>query len=72
MRQKGQKNGILQFCDRNNDPLEWTDEQEPLIEDNAPDPEPAIYPDVLAETRGVVLESNVPAVETPSTLSKDE
>jgi hypothetical protein len=69
---RDKQNGMLRFCDRNNDPFEWSDEQQPLIEDNTPEPEPATYPDVPAETPGVVLEANVQAVATPPPLSDQE
>ena len=48
------------------------DEQEPLVNDNAPEPEPATYPDIPAEMPGVVLEANVPAVESPTPPSEEE
>lgn len=53
-------------------PFEWTDEQEPLIEDNAPDPQPATYLDILTEMPGVILESSVPAMEMPPPSSEEE
>jgi hypothetical protein len=69
---RDKQNGLLRFCDRNNDPFDWTDEQEPLVNDNAPEPEPATYPDIPAEMPGVVLEANVPAVESPTPPSEEE
>ena len=62
---RDKQNGRISFADRNNDPYNWDEEQSPLIEDNAPDPDPATYPDIPAETPGVTLEANVPAVVTP-------
>ena len=66
------QNELLRFYNRNNEPFDWSDEQEILIEDNAPEPEPATYPDIPAETPGVTLESNVPAVITPSPMSEKQ
>ena len=40
---------ILRFCDRNNNPYNWDDKQEPLVEDNAPEQEPATFPDIPAK-----------------------
>lgn len=65
-------NVMLRFCNRNNEPFEWSDKKQPLIKDNASKPEPATFPDVPAETPGVVLESNVPAVATLLPLSDKE
>jgi hypothetical protein len=69
---KDKQSGLLKFCNRNNEPFEWMDEQEPLMEDNVQDPEPAAYADVPAEIPGVVLESNVPAIATPPPPSEEE
>jgi hypothetical protein len=66
------QDGTVLFCGRNNDPFDWMDEQEPLVEDNVPDPEPTAFADIPAEMPGVVLESNVPAIETPVPPSKEE
>jgi hypothetical protein len=44
------QNGVLNFCDRNKQPSQLSDDQDPLIDNNAPEPEPAVYPDVPAET----------------------
>ncbi|KAL7474817.1 hypothetical protein ACHAW6_002980 [Cyclotella cf. meneghiniana] len=69
---KDRQDGLIRFCDRNNDPFDWTDEQGPLIDDNAPDPEPAAFPDIPAEMPGVVLESSVPAMVTPPCPTEEE
>jgi hypothetical protein len=61
---KDKQNELVRFCNRNNDSFNRTNEHETLINDNAPNLEPAVYPDIPAEMPGVVLESNVPAVET--------
>ena len=47
----------MRFCNRNNDPFDWTDKQEALIEDNIPEPIPATYPDIPSEVPGVTMES---------------
>jgi len=67
---RDKQNGTLSFCDRNNIPFEWSDDQEP--QDNAPEPEPAVYPDVLTETPGVVLKSNVPALSAPPLMTEEQ
>lgn len=43
-----------------------------MIEDNAPELEPATYPDVPAETPGVILESNVLVIATPPPFLDEE
>lgn len=42
-----------------------TNQLEPLIENNTPDPEPSAFPDIPREMPGVILESNIPSLETP-------
>lgn len=63
---------LIRFCDRNNDPFDWTNEQELLIEGNAPESDPAVFPDVPKEIAGVVLESNTPAMEEEATPTEEE
>lgn len=62
--QQDNPNGMLQFVDRNNDTYDWDDEHSPLVEDIAPKPEPATFPDIPAKIPGMILESNFPAVQT--------
>eukprot|EP00956_Cyclotella_meneghiniana_P042119 scaffold248363_cov77-Cyclotella_meneghiniana.AAC.2 len=60
--------GRLPFHNRNNEPFDWTDDDEPLVADNAVEPviTPAPFPDIPAEMPGVPLERDMPtpAVET--------
>ena len=73
----GRQTGCLQFCDHHNEPFEWTDEHESIIEDNATDPEPALFLDIPAEMQGVAMESHyvdlpAPAIEEiPKPTIKD-
>eukprot|EP00804_Cyclotella_cryptica_P021082 CCRYP_019384-RA/>CCRYP_019384-RA protein AED:0.40 eAED:0.40 QI:0/-1/0/1/-1/0/1/0/331 len=69
---RDKQTGIIRFANRNNDPYEWDDEQEPLVEDNAPEPEQAPFPDIPAETPGVEIEANVPALVTPLPPPKEQ
>lgn len=64
--------GLIRFCDKNNDPCGWTNEQELLIDDNALDPKPAVFPKIPVEMSGVMLESSIPAVVTPPPPTKEE
>ena len=50
----------------------WTDEQEALVENNAPEPEHTPYPDIPAEMPGMVLEANIPTLETLPPPSEEE
>ncbi len=59
------QNRIIRFSNRNSAPYEWNDERKPLIEDNAPEPPAATFPEIPAETPGVDLEANVPTLESP-------
>ena len=58
--------GCLRFCDHHNEPFQWTDEHESLIEDNATDPEPALLPDIPMEIPGVAMESHYVVLPTPA------
>eukprot|EP00804_Cyclotella_cryptica_P030821 CCRYP_015076-RE/>CCRYP_015076-RE protein AED:0.49 eAED:0.25 QI:0/-1/0/1/-1/1/1/0/834 len=62
---RDKQTGIIRFGNRNNDPYEWDNGHEALVEDNAPEPEEAPFPDIPAETPGVEIEANVPALVTP-------
>ena len=71
--QRDQSNGRLVFRDRNDNPYDWEEEHDALIEDNAvePEPEPAPYPDIPAEFPGVQLEWDQPVV-TPDPEPTEE
>ena len=58
--------GRLRFCDHHNEPFEWTDEHESLIEDNAADPEPVPFPVIHVEMPGVAMESHDVDLPTPA------
>ena len=70
---RDQSNGRLVFRDRNNNPYDWEEEHDILIEDNAveQEPEPAPYPDIPAEIPGVELERDQPAI-TPDPEPTEE
>jgi hypothetical protein len=77
MGRKDHKHGRLRFCDRNNQPFDWDEENEILIEDNAVEPEPAAFPDIPAEMPGVEKESDYEdlpeaAVEEDPTPTEEE
>ena len=57
MGRRDHKHGRLRFHDRNNQPYDWDDQNDILIEDNAVEPEPAKFPDIPAEMPGVERES---------------
>lgn len=63
---------LIHFCDHKNYQFEWTDEQEPLVQDNAPCLELALFPDNPAHMPGIMLESNAPAIETLAPPTKEE
>jgi hypothetical protein len=69
---RDKQSGLLSFCNRNNEPFDWSDEQDVLIEDNTPKPEPTTSPDVPAETPGVSLEWSVQAIVTQPPLSDQQ
>ena len=73
MGRKNKQDGRLKFADRRNIEFDWSlaEEEEPLIEDNAVEPE-APYPDIPAEMPGVLTEEQVPAVETPDAGPQNE
>lgn len=53
----------LEFRNRNNERFDWDDdEEEPLIDDNAPEPDPptAQFPHIPAEFPGIQLERDLP------------
>eukprot|EP00804_Cyclotella_cryptica_P016673 CCRYP_001990-RA/>CCRYP_001990-RA protein AED:0.73 eAED:0.24 QI:0/-1/0/1/-1/0/1/0/427 len=62
---RDKQTGIIRFRNKNNDPYEWDNEHDALVEDNAPEPEEAPFWDIPAETPGVEIEANVPALVTP-------
>ena len=66
------QDGINRFANRNNDPYNWDIEQSPLIEDNAPEPDPATFPDIPTKIPGVILDANVPAIKTPPPPPKEQ
>ena len=72
---KEKQDGRLKFANRRNVEFDWSleDEEEPLIEDNAVEPE-APYPDIPAEMPGVMTEEQVPAIAGPEgvTWGEDE
>ena len=61
---RDQTNGRLVVRDRNNNPYDWEEEHDILIEDNAikQEPEPAPYPNIPAEIPGVELECDQLAI----------
>ena len=71
---RDQSNGRLVFRDRNNNPYDWEEEHDALIEDNVieQEPEPAPYPDIPAEFPGVQLERDQPAVTPDAEPTEEE
>jgi len=72
---RDQATGRLVFRDRNNNPYDWEEEHDILIEDNAieqEEPEPAPYPDIPAEIPGVELERDQPAVTADPAPTDEE
>jgi hypothetical protein len=69
-RDKQEARDSLSFRNRNNERFTWDDdlEDEPLIEDNAPEPPAAPFPDIPAEPPGIDLERD----ETPAVAPDDE
>ena len=63
---------ILRFYNRNIDPYHWDDKQEPVVENNAPKQELTMVPDIPAKIPGVVLETNIPMIETLPLPPKEE
>jgi hypothetical protein len=61
---RDKQTGRLTFADRHNVPFDWDEEYEqcPLIDDNAPEPEPTSlpFPDIPAEMPGILYESEMP------------
>jgi hypothetical protein len=61
---RDKQTGRLTFANRHNVPFDWDEEykQRPLIDDNAPEPEPASlpFPDIPAEMPGILYESEMP------------
>jgi hypothetical protein len=70
MGRRDHSNGRLRFCDRHNQPFDWDDQNEILIEDNAVEPEPAPFPDIPAEMPGVEKESDY--LNLPTTPIEEE
>ena len=58
---RGEKylNGI-EFRNRNREPFNWENEE---LAETLPEPEEPVYPEVLAEVPGLVLESDLPDVD---------
>jgi hypothetical protein len=66
-RDKQDARDSLSFRNRNNERFGWDDdlEDEPLIEDNAPEPPTAPFPDIPAEMPGIALERDETPAVTP-------
>jgi hypothetical protein len=66
-RDKQEARDSLSFRNRNNERFSWDDDllDEPLIEDNAPEPPSAPFPDIPAEMPGIELERDETPAVTP-------
>jgi hypothetical protein len=66
-RDKQEARDSLSFRNRNNERFCWDDDldDEPLVEDNAPEPPAAPFPDIPAELPGIELEADATPAVTP-------